>query len=283
LRVTFKRFASNATVAKERIEGGYYIKARKVQESEVMHAPPHIREIWDWLLMIANHKDKRFMGVTIKRGQCLRTYNDILEGLSWKVGWRTERYTKWQCEEAMKFLRRGGMITTEKTTRGMLITIVNYSIYQDPKNYEGHKEGHNEHHNSPQSRHTINKNVKNVKKESTQLFEKFWEHYPRKVGKKNALLAWARLKPTPQLAEKIIGALKYAKDSEQWQESRYIPHPTTWLNQERWNDEEFKPPKQTKVFTPPADPEPTPAERARAAKQMNEIRKNLGGKLNMKT
>ena len=43
--------------AEDKIQGGYYIKARKIQESEIAHAPPHVREIWDWLLWDANWKD----------------------------------------------------------------------------------------------------------------------------------------------------------------------------------------------------------------------------------
>lgn len=148
---------------KPKIPGGYYIKARKIQDSEIAHSPPHFREIWDWLIKEANHKDRKINGKLIKRGQCLRTYQDILDGLSWKVGYRTERYTKWQCEEAMKFLRTRLMITTTRTTRGIIITILNYNEYQNPKNYEDHNDHHNEDHNSPQGHHTINKNDKNDK------------------------------------------------------------------------------------------------------------------------
>jgi len=140
------------------IEGGYYLKARCIQESEIAYAPPHIREIWDWLIKEANHKPKKTHGTIIERGQVFTTYSDILNGLQWKIGWRVERYTKWQCESAMKFLRKGVMITTQKTTRGMIITILNYERYQNPKNYESHSESHSENHNSPQQRHTINKN-----------------------------------------------------------------------------------------------------------------------------
>ena len=146
-----------------KINGGYYIKARIIQESEIAQSPPHFREIWDWLLKEANHKDKKVAGKTIERGQCLRSYKDILDGLKWKVGYRTERYSRGQCESSMKFLRSRGMITTTKTTRGMIITICNYSYYQEPKNYENHNEACNETDSSTQSHDTINKNDKNDK------------------------------------------------------------------------------------------------------------------------
>jgi hypothetical protein len=74
---------------------------------------------------------------------------------------------------------------------------------------------------------------------SIDHFELFWEVYPRKVAKKKALQIWRRISPAPSLVEKIMSALKLARESDQWRkdDGRFIPHPTTWLNQERWNDE----------------------------------------------
>ena len=143
-----------------KICGGYYIKSRKIQESEIASAPPHVREIWDWLLMQANYEDYKKGGIEIKRGQTVRSYKDIQEGLHWMVGFRKETYTKWQCEIAMKWLTKREMITTVKTTRGLVITICNYDYYQDPKNYENHNESHNKTTTKPQGTDTINKKEK---------------------------------------------------------------------------------------------------------------------------
>ena len=57
------------------IIGGYFLKSRSIQKSKISHAPPHIREIWDWLLLNANHSDTNIC----KRGQTIRTYKDIIE------------------------------------------------------------------------------------------------------------------------------------------------------------------------------------------------------------
>lgn len=141
------------------IEGGFYLKARRIQEAEIMHAPPHVREIWDWLLMKAMFAD----GISLQRGQVLTTYEDIREGLFWYVGWRKERYSKWDCEKAMKVLTKATMITTKKTTRGLIVTILNYDYYQNPKNYESHNESHRKATRKPQTTDTIDKNV--IKKE----------------------------------------------------------------------------------------------------------------------
>ncbi len=68
-------------------------------------------------------------------------------------------------------------------------------------------------------------------------FEKFYSMYPRKVGKQAALRAWLKIKPDPSLVEKILQSLNLHCKSEQWQNRQYIPHPATWLNQHRWEDE----------------------------------------------
>lgn len=70
-------------------------------------------------------------------------------------------------------------------------------------------------------------------------FDEFWEIYPRKVGKGAAQKAWNKLKPDSDLADRIMGAVREQKRSVQWTKDggQYIPNPTTWLNQQRWEDE----------------------------------------------
>lgn len=69
-------------------------------------------------------------------------------------------------------------------------------------------------------------------------FEQFWQAYPRKVGKKAALKAWHAAKDKPDLL-RILSALAAAKQSPDWtkENGKFIPHPATWLNQGRWDDE----------------------------------------------
>lgn len=70
-------------------------------------------------------------------------------------------------------------------------------------------------------------------------FAEFWAEYPKKVGKKAALTSWKRLKPDADLFERIMQAVAIAKNSEQWNREggRFIPNPSTWINQGRWDDE----------------------------------------------
>lgn len=71
------------------------------------------------------------------------------------------------------------------------------------------------------------------------LFDQFWAAYPRKVAKPEAMKAWLKLRPEADLLAAILAGLARAKQSRDWlkDDGQYIPHPSTWLNQRRWEDE----------------------------------------------
>lgn len=70
------------------------------------------------------------------------------------------------------------------------------------------------------------------------LFDRFWSTYPRKVAKPEGMKAWLKLKPDAKLAEQIIAGVEQAKQSRDWtkDDGQFIPHPSTFLNQRRWED-----------------------------------------------
>jgi hypothetical protein len=81
-------------------------------------------------------------------------------------------------------------------------------------------------------------------------FEDFWKLYPRHVDKGKAKSTWEKVcrwnngkRPT---WKEIKSAIIKQKKSERWQDIKFIPHPTTWLNQQRWLDD----PNEMKVFNP---------------------------------
>ena len=74
-----------------------------------------------------------------------------------------------------------------------------------------------------------------INKEYIDRFDTFWKHYPRKVAKPNALKAWLKLKPDDDLTKKIISAV--SKQNLSAREEKFIPHPASWLNAQRWEDE----------------------------------------------
>ena len=67
-------------------------------------------------------------------------------------------------------------------------------------------------------------------------FTKFWDAYPKKTGKGEAGKVWNKIKPP---IDTVISALCWQINSRQWREG-FIPLPTTYLNQRRWEDEPEK-------------------------------------------
>ena len=68
-------------------------------------------------------------------------------------------------------------------------------------------------------------------------FENFWSQYPRKIGKLTAKRSWEKLSLDNQqkALEAIVEHRKYwAAKGTDWE---FIPHASTWLNQERFEDE----------------------------------------------
>lgn len=117
-----------------RLKHGYILWPR--EDSCITKLSPVAREVFLWLMMVAGFRDSR----KVRRGIVLTNYDEIRDGLAWKVGARTMRYKKSQIESAIKTLKRAGAITTAKTTRGFYVTIVDYKTWQDPKHYENHNE-----------------------------------------------------------------------------------------------------------------------------------------------
>lgn len=72
-----------------------------------------------------------------------------------------------------------------------------------------------------------------------ELFLKFWKAYPKKVGKQDALKSFKKIKPSKELVDKMVSVIEDAKNTEQWTKNggQYIPNPSTWLNQGRWDDD----------------------------------------------
>lgn len=66
-------------------------------------------------------------------------------------------------------------------------------------------------------------------------FEEFWKTYPRRVGKRTAFKAWERAIKRAGEEEILFGAQALARDPNLPQE-QFIPHPTTWLNRDGWED-----------------------------------------------
>ena len=79
-------------------------------------------------------------------------------------------------------------------------------------------------------------NAKDARKAREEAFEKFWSAYPRKEGKQKAKAAFEKVNVPLDV---LLNAIEQQKESAQWNKDngQFIPHPTTWLNGKRWEDE----------------------------------------------
>ena len=70
-------------------------------------------------------------------------------------------------------------------------------------------------------------------------FDEFWKAYPNKVGKDAARKAFDKRKVTHDLLNVMLLAVGVQRQSKKWTDDggKYIPHPSTWLNEGRWQDE----------------------------------------------
>lgn len=69
-------------------------------------------------------------------------------------------------------------------------------------------------------------------------FEAFWRSYPRRIGKGAARRAYHKAL-TLSTHDQIMEGVKTLKKAIKMEgrEMQFVPHPSTWLNQERWEDE----------------------------------------------
>jgi len=84
--------------------------------------------------------------------------------------------------------------------------------------------------------HTPRKRGANV-----EGFEAWWQGYPRKVGKDDALKAWAKALALASVEELTAGRDRYAADcATRGTEEQFIKHASRWLNGKCWLDEPSK-------------------------------------------
>jgi hypothetical protein len=89
-------------------------------------------------------------------------------------------------------------------------------------------------------------------------FDRWYDAYPRHTDRKAAERAWSRLPKDAPDADALIAAVERQRIAER--EWRFRPHPSTWLNGEKWTDET---PADEQPRSPNGNaPNLTPAERS---------------------
>ena len=77
-----------------------------------------------------------------------------------------------------------------------------------------------------------------LSKTQEACLSRFWAIYPRKVSIGDAEKAWAKIEPSEELTDTIIAAVETAKRCDtRFRETRYTPHPASWLNSKSWENQ----------------------------------------------
>jgi len=73
-------------------------------------------------------------------------------------------------------------------------------------------------------------------------FNDFWQAYPKKKNKGDALKAWKKINPCASLQQKMSESIQLWSTSVEWlkEAGQYIPYPASWLNAYGWEDEPTK-------------------------------------------
>jgi len=75
--------------------------------------------------------------------------------------------------------------------------------------------------------------------EAAAEFDLFWQAYPRKQAKKDAVKAWRQTTARRPEFPVLMRALVAASTTDDWQKANgsYVPYAASWLRGERWNDQ----------------------------------------------
>lgn len=209
-----------------------YIKLYRSLQDKGYYSDPEYVALWVHLLMCASYQQKEyfFNGKIghLKPGQFI-TGRDSLS--------KTLTIHRSKVERILKVFENEHQIEQQTTNKFRIITILNWEEYQV-------SEQQNEQPVSIQ-RATNEQQMSTIKKEKkekniyTSDFLSFYNSYPKRIGRDAAWKAWQNCNGRrPDLVD-LIQAIENQKKSENWtkENGKYIPHPSTWLNQGRWADE----------------------------------------------
>ena len=197
----------------------------------VMKSPEHLT-IWIYLLLNATHSnyDVMYEGQrkTLKSGQLITGRKLISKAL---------KINESKVQRILKTFEIEQQIEQQTNPRCRLISILNWHKWQGSEQQTEQQLN---------NKRTLNKNVKKIKNIYIDDFNEFWNVYDKKVSKPKAITAYQKaIKKTNH--ETLMTALKKQKVLWVGKEKAFIKHPTTWLNQECWNDEieDLRPAKKT--------------------------------------
>jgi hypothetical protein len=185
--------------------------------------------LWVHCLLRANWEDKKVLfngaAIDLRRGQFICGRKSLSKEI---------HINEYKVRRILDVFESAHQIEQHKTNKYTIITITNYDKYQGDAQDIAHQT-HIKRTSNRQQTHT-DKEYKEVKehKEYTGDFETFWKAYPKRIAKQDAWRAWVKIKDTAQVLIAVNGYRAIIERDKT--EPKYIKHPTTFLNGERWRD-----------------------------------------------
>lgn len=228
------------------MNSGYIKLHRKILENPVVMKTPDHLAVWLYLLLNATHKgyDTMLEGqrITLKPGQLITGRKAISKAL---------KINESKIQRLLKMFQSEQQIEQLTNPRCRLISILNWNEYQyDEQQIK----------RQVNNKQTLYNNVKNDKNKYSADFEEFWTLYPKKVSKKKSYTSYKTALKTVN-HQKILESLNDHLVIWKATEVQFIPHASTWFNQERFNDvmqkpeEKIVPVKQNKYLCYTCDSE----------------------------
>lgn len=198
-------------MTKDIVEGGNIVLARRLVESEIWRKPAEYLKIWIYILFKVNYKNtknfQRGTGFFNFRQEQIPgvTLNQVYEFLRWAKSLNPTDLTT--------------QITTQKTTRGIILKVNNYNKYQDLNNYCSQ---HRNQHGNQQTTNTITE-IKEIKREiinnlslsESEILKKYLLSRPRKEPIYDLDAYISELRKNKTLQNKLEKALKWHEKQTQ--------------------------------------------------------------------
>ena len=167
--------------------------------------------------------------------------------------------TEQNVRTALNKLEKLSILTIKTTNKYSIISIVNWNKYQQSNQQVTNKQPtnnqqvttNNNGNNGNNGNNDNNGNLDQSKIAHAQLqeesFEYWWKEYPKKVAKQSAFKAWQKVtkkmdeQTITELTNHIVSDVKYRLADLATGSDKFIGfdrlHATTYLNQERYNDD----------------------------------------------
>ncbi len=216
---------------------GYIFLHRKLLDSNLWRLPPTTVKTAIYLILSCNHKPLPWADIVIKRGETFRTIERMVAEIALSAP---------TLRKALRKLESIGFIKTSNQkgkNRGSLIKVINYNKYQSLLPPQS---------DSSLTHEKSKKHLNNFGPKLEQQAEEIYKIYPKKVGKPSAIQAIKKAINKDGFKHILEKTQLYAKQYNG--ESRYIPHPSTFFNQERYNDDPSEWSQNVKTTPSPITP-----------------------------